>query len=558
MRTLFITLLLLVAGNYLSHAQKGYADLSNEHATGETAYDVTAYVEQFWRLAGNPGFDSSIYYVVGKLKNAGFVPEGDSNARLTYRIEKRPLDHPAWHPVDAQVSLAGNNELLLNYSNNRNMISVNSRSTPTEGITAPVVRIRELEDLAAADVRGKIVYGEIHPYYLFNAAVGEFGALGIMTYGMPAYLEPETNRRSIQFNSIPYNDSGEAWSIALSYAANEQLKEYLENGGSEVHVRIETEFIDSDELTIVAQIHGKSNPDEEVVLSAHVQEPGANDNASGVGAATEIAENLAGLVRSGEYDPERTITFLWGDEIVSTRRYVEEHGEKIKWGFSLDMVGENTAVTGGSFLIEKMPDPSAIWTRGNDKHTEWGGSPIGKDQLQPHYLNDFVISKFTNQASRSEWNVNTNPFEGGSDHVPFLRANIPSVLFWHFTDQFYHTDQDRIDKVSQETLRNVVAGTMTSVMELASGGEALALNILREIEQAAKTRLDAETALSRNILQEGGSKKDQEEIIRTWTSYYEDVAGTVEDLSGSDVVKTAIKETRKSVADYGRLKIGEM
>jgi aminopeptidase YwaD len=37
------------------------------------------------------------------------------------------------------------------------------------------------------------------------------------------------------------------------------------------------------------------------------------------------------------------------------------------------MVGENTDITGGTFLIEKMPDPSAVWTRGNDKHTEWGG-----------------------------------------------------------------------------------------------------------------------------------------------------------------------------------------
>ena len=44
----------------------------------------------------------------------------------------------------------------------------------------------------------------------------------------------------------------------------------------------------------------------------------------------------------------------------------------IKWGISLDMVGENTDITGGTFLIEKMPDPSAIWTRGNDKTLRMG------------------------------------------------------------------------------------------------------------------------------------------------------------------------------------------
>ena len=62
------------------------------------------------------------------------------------------------------------------------------------------------------------------------------------------------------------------------------------------------------------------------------------------------------------------------------------------------MVGENTAITGGTFLIEKMPDPSAIWTRGNDKHTEWGGRKLKAKDMKPHYLNDFVIDRFKAQG----------------------------------------------------------------------------------------------------------------------------------------------------------------
>ena len=89
-----------------------------------------------------------------------------------------------------------------------------------------------------------------------------------------------------------------------------------------------------------------------------------------------MATVAAKLIKNGSIDAQRTITFLWGDEIISTKRYLLENKKRaagIKWGLSLDMVGENTAITGGSFLIEKMPDPSAIWTRGKDKHTEWGG-----------------------------------------------------------------------------------------------------------------------------------------------------------------------------------------
>ena len=102
-----------------------------------------------------------------------------------------------------------------------------------------------------------------------------------------------------------------------------------------------------------------------------------------------------------------------------------------------------------------MPDPSAIWTRGKDKHSEWGGRALKEKDMTPHYLNDFIINTFKEQGEFANWKVETNPFEGGSDHTPFLKADIPGLLLWHFTDQFYHTDNDRIDKVSQKTLKNV-------------------------------------------------------------------------------------------------------
>ena len=99
-------------------------------------------------------------------------------------------------------------------------------------------------------------------------------------------------------------------------------------------------------------------------------------------------------MRSGKEDPKRTLTFLWGLEIRSTDRFIKQDAERAKgilFGMSLDMVGEDTKKTGGTFLIEKMPDPSAIWTRGDDHHTEWGGSVLTEDQMTPHFYNDFVI-----------------------------------------------------------------------------------------------------------------------------------------------------------------------
>lgn len=54
--------------------------------------------------------------------------------------------------------------------------------------------------------------------------------------------------------------------------------------------------------------------------------------------------------------------------------------------------------------------------------------------MKPHYFNDFIINTFKQQGEFANWKVNNNPFEGGSDHTPFLRADIPGLLLWHFTD----------------------------------------------------------------------------------------------------------------------------
>ena len=72
-----------------------YTDLRNEFAAGR-AYETTGFVEKRWRLAGNRGFDESIFYVEEILKQAGYQKEvnGEADGALTYRIEKRKMKRP--------------------------------------------------------------------------------------------------------------------------------------------------------------------------------------------------------------------------------------------------------------------------------------------------------------------------------------------------------------------------------------------------------------------------------------------------------------------------------
>jgi aminopeptidase YwaD len=512
-------------------------ELTRPVFSGQRAYDQVAFMDQYFRWPGNTGFNASIRRVEDILKAAGYVEESKAanGAVLTYRIEHRPIRQPAWDPVEASVTIIGESQPLLQWSTNRNMLAIASFSTPDTGLVAQLVDVGKgtPADYDRASVAGKVVLSDGGIGRVFAEAVQRRGTLGALAYSMPAYTQPETHRHSIQFGSIPYDSVKRSWGIALSRDAVDRLRAALAKGPVVVRVTTTTRMYPSDELTLVAEVHGSVAPSERYVLSAHVQEPGANDNASGVGDLSEMARVLGTLVASKTLQPKRTITMLFGLEIAQTRNYLADDSVRtkgVRWGLSLDMTGEDTKKTGGTFLIEKMPDPSAVWTRGDEHHSEWGGRPLPKDEIVPSYYNDYLLARCLDQAAATGWVVRTNPFEGGSDHTPFLQFKKPGVLFWHFTDVYYHTDGDRIDKVSKEELVNVGNAALASVLTLTSADGATARALVAELERAAIARLDVETALSKAAIGGGGKTATEEDILRTWTEYYVASLHTMTDI----------------------------
>ncbi|MDC6391042.1 M28 family peptidase [Maribacter sp. PR1] len=552
----------LIFSFFLGHSQTSenesnrYLVLVRPAFDGTLAYNTTEFVAQYWRVPGNTGFNKSVDWIASELEKAGYVLESEaqSTSRLTYRIESRPMDRPTWEPVSAQLSIVGESTPLLVSSKNRNMTFLNSVSTPQAGITAEVIYIKPEDDLSSMDLKDKVVFIESGIRSVYKQLLGN-GVLGVLSYDNPDYLQPEKNVTSIQFRSLPSQTDTKFWGIALSFEAKERLQEALKKGRTKVTVNIQTKIYTTDELTVIANIKGSKNPQERLVFSAHIQEPGANDNASGVGTQLEMATIAASLIEENKLDVDRTLTFLWGDEISSTHRYIQEDKERakgIKWGISLDMVGENTDITGGSFLIEKMPDPSAIWTRGQDKHTEWGGEVLALEDMKPHYLNDFIIHNFKEQGNYANWKVNTNPFEGGSDHTPFLKSDIPGLLLWHFTDQFYHTDNDRIDKVSQETLKNVGTAALASGLYLVNANTDTANEILNLVEKSALKRLESEFELSiKSTL-----PADEKPILAAWEDWYLKALQSITDLEPLPTkdlqhkIKVAQQKVRERTQNY--------
>lgn len=508
---------------------------------GERAFRTVEYVQRFFRLPGNHGFDAAIDTVASLLRVAGYVREDSApaNARFVYRIESRPMSAPAWTPLAASITITGKQQPVQQFSTNLNMIAINSGSTPEGGISADVVDVGAGNDadFSGKDVVGKIVLSTGAARAVFPRAM-RAGAIGVLnTQKLPAYNQQEKNTRAIQFSTVPRDTIRQGWLLFVSAATYDSLRTAQSANSARplrVHVNVQTLFETRPELTIVAEIKGKSRSNERFVYSAHVQEPGSNDNASGVGALAEMARVAANLVRSGTANPERTLTFLWGDEIRSTDRYLKEDSVRragVKWGMSLDMVGENTALTGGTFLIEKMPDPSAVWVRGEDQHSEWGGRPLQEGAIRAHWFNDFVRQRCLDRSRRTGWVVKANPFEGGSDHTPFINAQIPAVLLWHFTDQYYHTDLDRIGMTSATTLANVGMCALSSGLLLTEGSPAIVRGVLDEITKVAEETIRTQVALSRDTLARGGNIDTEQHIIETWRKYYLDALDHVGEIA---------------------------
>jgi hypothetical protein len=566
-KPLLITLLALsasVANAQSSHTIDGYYPLLRSTFIEANTYKTVAFVEKRWRLPGNTGFNESIYEVEKTLQQAGYKKEatGEADGPLTYRIETREMQRPAWEPVNAMVTIEGEQKPLLTFTNNRNMLAIYSASTPPGGITAQVIFVdrADLKNLDSKDIKGKIVFAEANVGMFYSSAVKN-GAIGAMGYNMPAYTQPEKNVNSIQFGGIRYQDSlSQKFGILLSYAAKERLKAALQKGPVKVHVDVEAKIYPSKELTIIANARGSVKPDERFVFSAHVQEPGANDNATGVGTLAEMARVTATLITQKKFSPKRTITFLWGDEIVSTGRYITAdtlRAKGIKWGLSLDMVGEDVSKTGGSFLIEKMPDPSAIWTRGKDKHTEWGGRALQESDLFPHYFNDLTLNRCMQQGRDNGWVVKSNPFEGGSDHTPFLQAKIPGLLMWHFTDVFYHTDADRLNMVSAQEMKNVGISALATAYTLTAADEPTTLMLIGELQKNATDRLNDEYALSAQAIKEGLSADAETHKIDVWAKWYTDALSKMTDINvdGSTApINNRIANAKQAVVDL-KLKI---
>ncbi len=500
----------------------------------DEAMEIMRDIDPYFRDRGNDGYVRSIQRIFSELKDAGFSENAD---RGIDRLEQRDFgrSHQAWTPLRASLEVVEPDAGVLHAYDDesgleRTFVCVNSFPTKEGGVTLPLMRYDRSKpsDFYA----GAVVLGTDPAEFLFERCVIAGGALGVISSYLGEYNRPDENRDAIRFARIPYNAERRGFALNVSPNKHDVLDRLLNSGAVWVKVNIDARFTEARSRTLIATIGGTDDMAGTVAVVGHIDEPGANDNGSGVATMTAMATGYLQAIREGKLPrPRRSVTFLWGTEFECSREWLRSRPGRVDLALVIDMVGQDLEKTGAIPLVERLPDPGAIWSRPPlDVHSEWGRGDVRESDLRGSYVNDYVMAAMNIRAEATNWPVRSNPFEGGSDHESFLERGIPSVLMWHFTDIYYHTNLDRLDKVDPASLESVGVTMLGLLHHFGSAGLQRADEVLDIVLAAARNRFAVEqenamTFLGFDAVSEDPVQRDlvlrrERQIILAWSRWY--------------------------------------
>jgi Zn-dependent M28 family amino/carboxypeptidase len=223
-----------------------------------------------------------------------------------------------------------------------------------------------------------------------------------------------------------------------------------------------------DITNVVATLRGSLTPDRIYVVSGHldsrvtivtnpdVDEPGADDDASGVAAVMELARVMA------KHAPESTIVFtaVDGEEqglFGSTHQagLYKAANANIEGMFSNDIVGSSTAENGVKdphrlrLFTEGVPStlapaPGGILTPLQSLQLQLLQLVAGENDSQSRQLGRFVKSVAENEETdMTIWLINRRDrYLRASDHVSYQRNGYPAARFTEPNENFDHEHQD--------------------------------------------------------------------------------------------------------------------
>jgi aminopeptidase YwaD len=435
--------------------------------SGEAAWQMVADLSRFHRIQASPGYRQAAHLIHERLVRDGLAAE-----ILSYRADEHTSfwawpSFREWDCAGASLHLIEPKEeacLLADYRSNP--ISLIQRSVSFEGKVKVAVLHdgEETADYDGLDIAGKVVLTRGDLRRVWDLAVAQRGALGILFDGMRVLhpVRPEGDLGDVRQYTSFWWQPGDArcFGFVLTPRQGQVLRRLSKQQESPVwvHARVDGHLYDGAFEVVSASIPGET--EDEVVVAAHLchPQPSANDNASGAAAAVEAARTLHSLIAGRELPrPRRTIRFLWMAEMTGIAAYLsgrEGELDRLVAGINLDMVGEDQNQTGSAWLVERPPDAAASFAT-NLLLRLRAELPALKDMTG-------VSPSHTGVGATPLYRLAETPFSGGSDHYilsdPTVGVPTPMLIQW--PDRFYHTAADTPDRTDPHSLAR--AGTLAA------------------------------------------------------------------------------------------------
>lgn len=455
-----------------------------EELSGSIAKSYVAQISRFHRIQGSTMFHDAAEYVQNEARELGlkhaqiqrFVADG----KCRYWTYLSPV---GWTVRHAELRmLEPENRLLARYEDIPQSLHTFSNGTPKGGTAAELVDVGsglKQEDYKNKNVKGKIVLATGRADRVHEEAVFKHGAAGVITDSIAIEL-PHVRETLDLPDAHSYNgiwpkgkEIGKTrFGFSISKRQGSHIRKILSSGKKvKLWASVDARLFTGWEEVVTATIPGTDKSGDEVFVIAHLchPKPSANDNASGSGTLLEVARTIMRLIESGKIGrPLRTIRFLWVPETLGTVAYLARHTDahdRLVAGVNLDMVGQDQEQCGSTLSLTRTPDSL------------------------PSYLNDLALSLIeqsiteydagTKHGSPSTFRYTSTTFSAGSDHAEFVDATVavPCVSMTQWPDLFYHTSEDTIDKVSEDSLKRVGWITAMAALTLANADHSTAYRL---------------------------------------------------------------------------------
>jgi hypothetical protein len=504
--------------------------LSNE-ISGDRAFEHIRWLTHWHRDSGMEGYFKAAEYIVKAAKEAGLEDVRFIEQPLP-GVNYTPRSAELWmtEPVALKLADLGEHAVYL------------ADGSHDADVTAELVYIGDasVESLKNIDVKGKIVLTNSQPGRAVQNAVYARGAIGVVTYATTEGRSPLDFPDQIawsRINATPPEGKKGTFAFVLPPRKGDTLRRILETDGMQdyfgtgkstkggrvvLKAKVDTEITPAPGRTgfVEGWIRGSSIRDQQIILTAHLQEEqgSANDDGSGCGNLLELARTYNKLIAEGKMPrPLRDIRFWWTDEIYSEYRYFQDNpGEPKKFLANVhqDMTGANQAMgsrvqhlifaphSRTSYLdavFESVAQYVINTNNGFLAASRQGGLP------RPH-----TRPLYATRGSRQGYNARFVPWFGSSDHMTFLDGpiNTPAVALINWDDDYIHSSDDDLFQIDQTQLRrnNFIIGSIAYF--LARATERDIPTLAAETYAQGTKRLANDLRVAMNLLKEGNAAGD--------------------------------------------------